>query len=303
MAAEKANKSIWTLGHMLARTNAPTARENPSVLRHCEFNNMHVQRLMYVYSMVVLVSIVILSHCSTYAHGQQAAKSVAEGEKKDNNRRPSNVPSCLATGKCKFWGKQFDCSMCPGSGRNVPVETSVHAKCEEEKNEIENLQKSKRLMIKELYDALNTLVEEKSLTQNQKSMVLDKLGMESSNSGNDVALKYKRHNFQHVVSVSSIYDNAIENSKNLLNYQSSDIDQPIFPNINVGNDVSVHKFLRQRHKRLQRKIKKRGDGSNILYLQDSLKLVLREEQAEIFTMQRRHSASTKRRKHRKHKSI
>ena len=71
-------------GHMLARTNAPTARENPSVLRHCEFNNMHVQRLMSVYSMVVLVSIVILSHCSTYAHGQQAAKSVAEGEKKDN---------------------------------------------------------------------------------------------------------------------------------------------------------------------------------------------------------------------------
>ena len=219
----------------------------------------------------------------------------------NKNKKPSNIPNCLATGKCKFWGKQFDCSMCPGArnNNNNNKKNNENQKLikehEKEKSslekEIENLISSKRLMIKELNEALANMVEDNELSVKQKRNLLDRLGMKS-NDDTVVHDKYKSNGFEHIVSVRSIYDDGIRLNNKDIKFLSKDIDQPIIPDIHLGNDVIVHKFLIQRYKRLRRKLKKMKKRK---IRRDSLTLLLKEQQVEMFAMHRRYNA--KRRRH------
>eukprot|EP00943_MAST-04B_sp_MAST-4B-sp1_P007700 g7700.t1 len=258
----------------------------------------HVLFCSYLAGFILFIFVSENVTCSeTLTHSKQKSSG------RPANNRPTNVPDCLASGKCKFWGKQFDCSMCPGANRKqlindeINQQKIVNKKCEHDKSslskEVQNLISSKSLMIQELKEALSNMVDENLLSIKQKRALLDRLGMKSSDDS-DKNDKYKGIGFEHIVSISSIYssnDIRIKKDKsddNILKFESNDIDQPIHPSLNLGNDFIVHKFLIQRHKRLKRKLKKVSTRKRKKLQHDSLKLVLKEQQVELYAMYRRH---------------
>ena len=186
---------------------------------------------------------------------------VVSANASESASRPTNqnVPKCLRDGSCKFWGSQFDCTMCPCKEAKPEITDNDEVKitkdfCVKEKSEIKYHVESKRLMVMELKTALNAMISKSLLNLQQKSLILEKLGMDADT----VAVK------QNVNLPAKIFESTNDISRltplNDKVKHSIDNSSAAYPirfhhpaNSDYGDDLRVHLRLLQRKKRLKLK--------------------------------------------------
>ena len=129
---------------------------------------MHVQRLMSVYSMVVLVF-----YCDSFPialHMHMGSKQRRAADRKEKRTTIDVLQMCLAAWRqanANFGVSNLIVRCVQAVGEMYQWRRVYMQNAKRRRMKLKICRKSKRLMIKELYDALNTLVEEKSLTKSK----------------------------------------------------------------------------------------------------------------------------------------
>ena len=180
--------------------------------------------------------------------------------------------------QCRFWGQQFDCSMCPtttvekGTSKNDNVQ--IVEDCTRHKQENIELKKAKQLMVVELRSALNDMILDQSISRQQKKILMEKLGME------DVQ-EISETNSGIMAEDANVFVVGSDQQKDArttpVNFETSYVNGKynVVPYVPLGDYSKIHKILRLRRNRLKRKY---GGTRRFKHnIGNDVKLILKEE--------------------------